>query len=297
VRGADSFSALHPVVTFCYFVAVVGVSVVLMHPLVLAVSFTGALVFALYLIGWAGMRKTLPGLLVLMVVAALFNPIFNHRGYTILGYLGDNPITLEAIYYGLASAAMIGSVLLWFVSYNKVLTSDRFLCVFGNVIPALSLVFSMVLRFVPRYFAQAKRVAAAQRGIGRDVTSGSWYARARNGSAVLSVLLTWALENSVDTSDSMLARGYGLPGRSAYTDFRWRERDLMAALAFGGGLLVVIISMIVGALSVEYYPGFTLSSWSPATWLALGAWAALCLAPVVVGVVEEAKWRSLLSNP
>ncbi|MDR0836707.1 MAG: energy-coupling factor transporter transmembrane protein EcfT [Propionibacteriaceae bacterium] len=297
MRGTERFSSLHPVVTVCYFVAVVGVSVLLMHPLVLGVSFAGALSYALYLNGWANMRKTLPGLLVLMLVAALFNPIFNHRGYTTLGYLGDNPITLEAIYYGLASAAMIGSVLLWFVSYNKVMTSDRFLCVFGNVIPALSLVFSMVLRFVPRYFAQAKRVAAAQRGIGRDVTSGSWYARARNGSAVLSVLLTWALENSVDTSDSMLARGYGLPGRTAYTDFRWRDRDLMAALGFGGAVLVVAVAMIVGALRVTYYPGFVVSSWSVATWLALGVWTALCLAPVVVGVVEEAKWRSLLSNP
>ncbi|MDR2620059.1 MAG: energy-coupling factor transporter transmembrane protein EcfT [Propionibacteriaceae bacterium] len=296
MRDADAFSSLHPAVLFGYFVLIVGVNVVFMHPLVLGISFLGALAYAAYLVRWAGLRKLLPGLLIMMVIAALFNPIFNHRGVTMLFYWNDNPITLEAIIYGGVAALMIGSVLLWFVSYNKVMTSDKFLCVFGHVVPALSLIFAMVLRFVPRYFAQAKRIAAAQRGIGRDVASGSWYARARHGSAVLSIMLTWALENAVDTSDSMLARGYGLPGRTAYTDFKVRERDFMAALALGGSGLVVVVAIVAGVLHAEYFPAYAVGDWSVAAWLALGAWMLICAAPLLLGLREEAVWRSLRSN-
>jgi energy-coupling factor transport system permease protein len=281
---------------FGYFVLVVGVSVVFLHPLILTVSFVGALAYAFYLVRWAGLRKLLPGLMLLMVIAALFNPVFNHRGVTTLFYWEDNPITLEAVVYGWVAALMVGSVLLWFVSYNQVMTSDKFLCVFGHVVPALSLTFAMVLRFVPRYLAQAKRIAAAQRGIGRDVASGNWYARARHGAAVLSIMLTWALENAVDTSDSMLARGYGLPGRSAYNDFRWRERDLMGALALGGGLLVVIVASVAGVLRAEYFPAIELNPAVPLAWLVIGVWALVCFAPLLLGLKEEVTWRSFRSN-
>ncbi|MDR1354750.1 MAG: energy-coupling factor transporter transmembrane protein EcfT [Propionibacteriaceae bacterium] len=295
-NNEDAFSTLHPTVVFGHFVTVVGVSVVFLHPLILAVSFVGALAYVCYLKGWSGIRKMFPGVLAMMVFAALFNPIFNHRGMTILCYWYDNPITLESILYGLAASLMIGAVLLWFVSYNQVMTSDKFLCVFGRMIPALSLTFSMVLRFLPRYFVQAKHIAAAQRGIGRDVFSGSWYARARHGSAVFSIMLTWALENAVDTSDSMLARGYGLPGRTAYTDFRFRQRDLAAGVTLGGGLLVVIVAIVAGVLRANYFPIFDLNAASYLSWLVIAVWGLICATPLIMGLREEAVWRSLRLN-
>ena len=51
--------------------------------------------------------------------------------------------------YGLASAALLSATLLWFTCYNTVMTSDKFIYLFGRVIPALSLVLSMTMRFVP----------------------------------------------------------------------------------------------------------------------------------------------------
>ena len=89
------------------------------------------------------------------------------------------------------------------------MTSDKFVYLFGRVIPALSLVLSMTLRFVPKFKAQVKIVSSAQRCVGRDVSNGGVLQRARNGLTILSILVTWALENAIETADSMRSRGYG----------------------------------------------------------------------------------------
>ena len=96
----------------------------------------------------------------MMVVAALVNPAFNHEGATILTYLpSGNPLTLESILYGAAAAAMLAAVVTWFSCYTAVMTSDKFVYLFGRIIPALSLVLSMTLRFVPKFQAQLQVVS------------------------------------------------------------------------------------------------------------------------------------------
>ncbi|MEG1317234.1 MAG: energy-coupling factor transporter transmembrane protein EcfT, partial [Oscillospiraceae bacterium] len=80
--------------------------------------------------------------------------------------------TLEAIVYGFASAALLASVMCWFSCYNAVMTSDKFVCLFGRIIPSLSLLLSMCLRFVPKFKAQIKEVSNAQRCVGRDASNG-----------------------------------------------------------------------------------------------------------------------------
>ena len=79
-----------------------------------------------------------------------------------LFYLKDgNPVTLESIVYGLASGLMLAGVISWFSVFHEVMTSDKFMYLFGKVIPAFSLLLSMTLRFVPRFTEQIRRVAEA----------------------------------------------------------------------------------------------------------------------------------------
>ena len=89
-------------------------------------------------------------MLPLLLLFAVLNPVFNHEGATILIYINDNPITLESIVYGFAAATMFISVIIWFSCYNAVMTSDKFIYLFGRVIPALSLVLSICLLYTSR---------------------------------------------------------------------------------------------------------------------------------------------------
>ena len=237
MRNKDAFSGYHPIINFLYYALVLLFSMCLMHPVYLAISLTGALAYDIYLKGRKAVRFAVMGLLPMAALAALVNPAFNHEGQTILTYLpSGNPLTLESMFYGVAAAVMLASVVLWFSSYNEIMSSDKFVYLFGRMIPALSLVLSMALRFIPKFKAQMQTVSEAQACIGRDTKNGSVFRRVGNAIKIFSIMVTWSLENAIETADSMRSRGYGLPGRTAFSIYRFDDRDknVLAWLIFCG---------------------------------------------------------------
>ena len=249
MRNKDAFSGYHPTINFLYFALVLLFSMCLMHPVYLAISLTGALAYDIYLKGRKAVRFAVMGLLPMAALAALVNPAFNHEGQTILTYLpSGNPLTLESMLYGVAAAVMLASVVLWFSSYNEVMTSDKFVYLFGRVIPALSLVLSMALRFIPKFKAQMQVVAEAQACIGRDTKNGSVFRRIGNAVKIFSIMVTWSLENAIETADSMRARGYGLPGRTAFSsDHVTRMEKILTALPTRRRTLPFFVSLPIHA--------------------------------------------------
>lgn len=296
LQSRDVFSSYHPAVNFLYFGLVLFFTMCFLHPACLLLSLAAALRYAVCLNGRRAVRRSLRYLLPAALLAALINPAFNHQGATILTYLpSGNPLTLESIVYGLAAAALLSAVVTWFSCYTAVMTSDKFVYLFGRVIPALSLVLSMALRFVPRFQVQARAVSQAKRCVGRDVSDGSLLQRLRNGVTILSILLTWCLENALETADSMKSRGYGLPGRTAFSIYRLDDRD-QAALWWLGALGGYILSMWgAGGFACRYFPTFRLAprdGWSLSGLLAFGL---LCLTPVIIDRREDRQWTRLRS--
>lgn len=289
----DIFKSYHPLIGILYFVQVIVYAMLLMHPVCLGISLLCAFSYAVRLNGKKALQFGLRFMLPTLLLTAVLNPAFSHEGVTILTYLpSGNPLTLESILYGLAAAVMLVTVVCWFSCYNAVMTSDKFVYLFGRIIPALSLVLSMALRFVPRFTAQMRAVADAQRGVGRDISQGSVWARAKNGLRILSVTVTWALENAVETADSMKDRGYGLPGRTAFSIYRFDKRD-KTALIF---LLIcgscILLGAARGGFHFLYYPA-VYTEWSPFTISLFFVYAALCALPLILNRKEDAKWKHL----
>ena len=292
----DCFSTYHPVVNFLFFAEVLGFSMFLLHPLCLAISLFCAVGYALCLNGKKALGFCLKGILPMMVFTAILNPMFSHEGITILTWLpSGNPLTLESILYGLAAAGMLAAVVLWFSCFNSVITSDKFVYLFGRVIPALSLVLSMALRFVPRFKAQLRVVTRAQKCIGKDPSRGGLVHRVRCAGAILSVMITWALENGIDTADSMKSRGYGLPGRTAFSIYRFDKRDKQALIFLLSLGIAVLAGAALEGLTWRYFPSVKWST-SPLSLCVLVAYAALCAFPIILDRKEDRKWNALRSN-
>lgn len=290
----DTFSGYHPAISMLYFVLVIGLTMFLNHPICLGISLVGALAYSIYLKGKKTVRFNLVYMLPLLVITALINPAFSHQGVTILTYLpSGNPLTLESILYGIYAAFLLSTVIAWFSCFNAVMTSDKFVYLFGRIIPALSLVLSMSLRFVPRFTAQIKVISNAQKCVGRDVSNGGLLKRAKHGIKILSILVTWALENAIDTADSMKDRGYGLPGRSAFSIYRFDRRDkwaLLFLLLCSGGVLAGVFA---GKLKFVYMPvlsGAAFDLWQAGTFI---LYLALCAMPVIINGKEGLKWKAL----
>ena len=293
----DAFASYHPVVNFSFFALVLGFTMFFTHPVCLGISLACAGAYSLYLKGRGGWRFSLLYLLPLLLLTALLNPLFNHQGATVLTYFrSGNPLTLESILYGVAAAVMLISVIYWFSCFNAVISSDKLLYLFGRVTPALALLLSMTLRFVPRFVAQFKIVADAQRGLGREVTAGGLLGRARRGARLLSIVTTWALENAVDTADSMKSRGYGLAGRTAFARYAWARRDVYALLflALAGAYLVG--GAATHGLDFRWFPTLKSVGRDAFSCSLYAVYFALCTLPLLLNLREDANWKLLQSR-
>lgn len=289
----DAFSCYHPLVNFLFFALVLAYSMVLMHPVCLLISLISAVCYAIQLNGCKAVLFSLKVTLPVLLLVAIVNPAFNHAGITILAYLPTgNPLTLESILYGFAAGAMLCAVLMWFVCYNAVMTSDKFVYLFGRVIPALSLVLSMTLRFVPRFKAQLDTVRQAQFCIGRDASTGSIWQRARKAITIFSIMVTWALENAIETADSMKGRGYGLKGRTAFSIYQAEERDRYVLLWLGFCGMYLFCGCLAGGLKWWYLPMLQGAMTQPFTISFYLVYLALCLTPVILNGKEVYAWRS-----
>ena len=251
----DRFSHYHPLVNFLYFTLVIGFSMALNHPLAQGISLACAVIYAVQAEGRKAVLFTLKWCLPIMLLTAFMNPAFSHEGITILLYFPTgNPLTLESILYGLSAGVMIATVMLWFANFNRVITSDKFIYLFGRIIPAMSLVLSMTLRFIPKFKSQLNSVVDAQKSIGRDISEGSLWQRTKIAITVLSIMVTWALENAIETADSMKSRGYGLPGRTAFSIYRFDDRDKIAMLYLGFCGVYLLCGIMISAFGFRYFP-------------------------------------------
>lgn len=293
----NEFKTYHPIVNFVYFVFVIGFSMFFLHPICLVISFVCGFVYSVLLKGEKALRTNFMYMLPMVIIAAIINPAFNHEGVTIITYLpSGNPLTLESIAYGLAAAVMLVSVICWFSCYNEIMTSDKFIYLFGRIIPSMSLVISMALRFIPRFTAQIKTVANVQRCMGRDISNGSLFKRLKYAFEILSIMTTWSLENAIETADSMKSRGYGHSGRTAYSIFTFDKRDKKAFLYIVFLGVYTTFGCLKGGMSFEYFPSIKNAENSLFGFSVFVAYALLCMCPLIIEYWEARKWKSIISK-
>lgn len=130
-----------------------------------AVSLLGAVISQLFYCKKDGLKQYLPYLFI-FIITALLNPLISHNGKTVLFVLNDNPITLEALLFGINSAGMILAVLLWFRCFSKIMTSDKLLYIFSAFSPKAALILSIALRYVPLFFKKRREISDSAKGMG-----------------------------------------------------------------------------------------------------------------------------------
>ena len=293
----DSFSKYHPFVNLIFFTLTIGFSMIINHPLAQLISLVCAIVYVVSMQGKKSVGFLLKFCLPLMLLTAIINPVFNHEGKTILLYFANgNPLTLESILYGVSSGCMMITLLLWFSAFSSVMTTDKLIYLFGRIIPALSLVLSMTLRFVPRFKMQMKNVADAQRCIGKDVSSTSLLSRTKTAITIVSVMITWSLENAIETADSMKSRGYGLKGRTAFSVYRFEDRDKYALVWLVFCFLYILAGVLISAFGFRYFPDIKYLNFDISTIPFYIIYFGLCITPVVLNTVEDRKWKTIYSK-
>ena len=286
------FADSNPIAATTYFLAVTGIAMFSANPVISAISLIGSVLMFLMNNGRKNLSTHFFSLL-LFAVMSLINPLISHNGATVLFVINNNPITFEALLYGICSAVMIIAVIYWFCSFTQIMTSDKLLYLFGAMSPKLALVLSMALRYVSLFSVQVKKVQASQKALGLykdDNIMDSF----KGGIRIFSVMITWALENGIITADSMTARGYGAGKRSRFALFRFKSEDIM--IIFSTIILLVLTIYGVNDTEFRYYPYFFMPEAEAKSILGYISYCIMNLLPLAVGVKEELKWRYLRSK-
>lgn len=230
---------MHPAVGFLYLLGVLGITAFAGSPVVVLESLFGAALLAaisgrLRGIGWTA---------AVALTAALANFLFVHNGATALFFVGDMAFTLEALAYGAFTGVMLAAVCLWGNNAVRYVTSDKYIWLFGRILPAAGLVLSCAIRFIPMFVRRTREFIAVQR-----CTTVRGYLRAFSAS------VGYSAEQAMDSALSMRARGYGTARRTSFSLYRFTG-GTAAALAvtvfLGAGCAALMIS---GAGAFWFYP-------------------------------------------
>ena len=285
----DAFSRCHPLVNFLFFLGAIGFGVVIQHPAYIAAGCAASAGYCMLLRPRTGWKMVL-GVIPVFAFIVLINPLFNDYGEQALFYLFGRPYCLEAVYYGMAIGGIFVVMMLWFFCYSQVLTSDKFLCLFGSLIPALSLLLTMVLRLIPNLMRKAMQLLGSRRSIGMGAAKeSSAKEKLHDGMTMLSALTDWALEGSIITGDSMRSRGYGCAKRTSFRIYRLTAAD--------GVLTVLIVALAAAVLLLgNYEASFTpVVSWARVGW-GFAAYCTFLLIPIALHVKEAVVWHISVSK-
>lgn len=290
----NSFNGRHPVVNYIFFGMVLICAMCITHPAFIIISFLSATIYYIKLQGIKPMGKMFIGLCFIIFLTIIINGLFNHYGVTNLyRFRNGNYLTLEAIAYGAALGGVFATVILWFGCYNAIMTTDKFLYVFGYGFPTVALIISMALRFVPLYRKKLKNISDGRKAIGKGINQGNVYSRLKNGLGELSILITWAMENAIDTSDSMNSRGYGSGKRTRYNIYNFDISDMLCLLTMLFLMGMVIMGIFAGEANVQYNPSIKfqdISIYSVCIYIAYGL---ICNIPMIMDTMGDIRWHIL----
>lgn len=283
------FKSVHPISAFAFFVFTFVLSMTASHPLLLAVSFIAGLVYDIKLFGKKTASFLLKVILPMICLITLFNGIFSHYGVTVLFKMpSGNNFTLEALVFGFVFSIRTSSALLWLDSFNEIITSDKFIFLFGRISPKTALVISMVLRFIPLIRSQSEEIKKAEMGIGNLPTEKDCIGKIRHGARRLSILISWTLEKGIDSADSMKARGYGLHGRTSYNNYIFSVKDAFF-LVFS--LIASGMFFFIGTkYKTNYNPVIDIPMPDVLSLIFIAFIAFVLLLPTLYDLWEERKW-------
>lgn len=279
----DRFSRFNPKVTLLFFFAEIVLVIAVFNPVLTAVSFISACIYKIMFDGRNGFVYILKFTLPLIFFVMLFNFIFAHYGATVLFEIRMMSFTLESLFYGFAQGLMLASVLLWFNLYSQVITSERFLSVFGRFAPNAAMIFSMVLSFIPRL---KKNVAEINEARALMNTTES---KLKKSIGNFSALITMTLEESIETADSMKARGFN-EKRTVYSKYRFSAADLIMLIFIAVSAVLVIVFKATGGLVFIFEPVISMGKLSAA---AVISYCLLAFLPVIINFAEGVRWYYL----
>lgn len=292
----SEFARLHPLVSFLYFVGVILIAVLSVHPVMLLIGFFVSLVYQIRLCGIESVKSNLLILVPILIFTVIIQPLFNNDGVTPIFYISGNMVSVQAVLYGVAMAGMLITAIQWFRSYNVIVTTDKFLYLFGRILPSLTLLISMIIRTIPLLRNRFVQIEQGQKALGMKYDGMGLQKKGRLLIKEISILIAWSLEASIETADSMEARGYGTGRRTSFHLFHFQKKDACCL----GIEVILIIGCLYGVFNdyvqAYYFPVFVAANNHRYTAITCLLYLMLSLFPMIYDIGGVLRWKQLNSK-
>ncbi|MBD3107392.1 energy-coupling factor transporter transmembrane protein EcfT [Bacillus sp. AGMB 02131] len=286
-----SFRSFHPFVIFFYYLCVGILALFFNHPLFLLFSCLILIAVNLTHDNGEALKKWSPLLIGMSSMLIIMNALLVPKGKHILFEFFGREVTVEATVYGGVLALLISSILLLFISFNTILNGNKFLYIFSKFLPKIVFLTMLSIRFVPLLKKRMDEIVDVQRIKGLSVASGTLKERMTNGMIFIQILLTWSLEEGMDTADSMTTRGYGIGKRSSYESYRWCRRDKGWLAVLSSLFIFSILGGLNGSGRVVIYPELSSFSLNLLDYFVLISSVLILLFPLLVEGGEQLRWK------
>lgn len=283
------FDSYHPMINLIYFTAAIACMILFDHPVFLMISYLAAFAYSVLL---NGKRSAVFNLCLIPLIGAYaaWYSYYNHFGVTNLrtNFIG-NQITLEAVAAGVERGVTIASVIMMCTCIFAVVSTDKIIYLFGRISPKLSLFLAVLLRFIPRVGVRAGRIERSREGIGKGCKQGNLLQKLKHSCSFISTLITWTLEDFVESAASMKCRGYSLRGRTAFSIYRFDNRDRGFVLAQFFCMTVIAAAAALNQTNIQYDPEIVMNRITPISYVFYVIYGCFLLLPMLLQIIGE--WR------
>lgn len=283
---------IHPAVGFFYIAAVLVITMITMNPYLLAISCITSIIVMGYLKGLSELRKNIVPDISVIIFTVGIQPVFSGSGKTVLYYVNDRAVYLEGYIYGLVIAMLLITVFNWCTVMRILMDSEKWMYLIGRLSPTLAMMITMILRFIPLMRQRYRVIHEGQVGMGRYNNTYSkkknvlyafmgFIEKIRHRIKEISILISWSLENSIETSDSMESRGYGLKGRTSYHRYILKKTDIIQMILIAGAFAYVLVPVLLRQFRAYYLPRVYIESVSVWHVIVMVVYIVLAVFPVV----------------
>jgi len=214
------------------------------------VTFLIFIIILLYLQGAKNEIKTTAKYFIPMaLIIVILNPLFSHVGTTKIVLFNNYFITVESLVYGLLMAFSLLIILLLFVSFNKYVDYQKLLYLSSNHFPIVSMIGVRTMRFIPLLNYRLGEVNKIF-NFNNYNSNESKMDKIRKIGAILAIVISWSLEESMLTAKSMKARGYGITKRTSYLKYNIGKIDVIL-------IIITVLTSIVCLFGLYFGVGNT----------------------------------------
>ena len=286
------FSSLHPLPSFLYYLGAIILIMTFYHPIFLLAGLL--ILIATNFIQDRGKKiKSYRKFYIFMAMIIIFmNPIISSRGETVLFYIFDRVITLESLVYGICTAISLISIMVLFLSYNMIITEDKFMYLFSDMLPKTSFLIMMTMGFIPLLKRRITEINTVQELKGGKEYGNKFKEKLIERMKVLNILLIWSLEESIIRARSMRARGYGaVQKRSFYFNYRMDKLDIFTLLFIIFAVFTLMFSWNRGIIHYEIYPKVSSVNLEFKTILFFILYILYLGIPIIIEGMDKLKWH------